>query len=95
MPSGPAGAALTSDRALRPAGAAGGREVVIGDGGFLYELEKRGYVKAGPWTPEASVQFPEAGEVTQDCLIIILINLHHIISAAYKIYITLPISTLR
>ena len=36
--------------------------VVIGDGGYVFELEKRGYVKAGPWTPEATVEFPEAGE---------------------------------
>ncbi|XP_076332406.1 betaine--homocysteine S-methyltransferase 1-like isoform X1 [Tachypleus tridentatus] len=34
--------------------------VVIGDGGFLIALEKRGYVKAGPWTPEACVENPEA-----------------------------------
>merc|ERR1712227_820738 len=33
---------------------------VIGDGGFVFELEKRGYVKAGPWTPEASVEHPDA-----------------------------------
>eukprot|EP00164_Ancoracysta_twista_P000374 GFYU01000512.1.p2 GENE.GFYU01000512.1~~GFYU01000512.1.p2 ORF type:complete len:434 (-),score=143.41 GFYU01000512.1:111-1301(-) len=33
---------------------------VIGDGGFVFALEKRGYVKAGPWTPEASVEHPEA-----------------------------------
>lgn len=36
-------------------------EVVIGDGGFVFALEKRGYVKAGPWTPEATVTHPEAG----------------------------------
>lgn len=36
--------------------------VVIGDGGFVFALEKRGYVKAGPWTPEASVEHPEAGK---------------------------------
>uniref|UniRef100_A0AAY4BQI7 Hcy-binding domain-containing protein n=1 Tax=Denticeps clupeoides TaxID=299321 RepID=A0AAY4BQI7_9TELE len=35
-------------------------EVVIGDGGFVFALEKRGYVKAGPWTPEAAVTHPEA-----------------------------------
>lgn len=35
-------------------------EVVIGDGGFVFALEKRGYVKAGPWTPEAVVEHPEA-----------------------------------
>ncbi|XP_022246003.1 betaine--homocysteine S-methyltransferase 1-like [Limulus polyphemus] len=34
--------------------------VVIGDGGFVFALEKRGYVKAGPWTPEASVENPDA-----------------------------------
>lgn len=35
-------------------------EVVIGDGGFVFALEKRGYVKAGPWTPEAVIEYPEA-----------------------------------
>uniref|UniRef100_A0A3Q3GQE6 Betaine-homocysteine methyltransferase n=1 Tax=Kryptolebias marmoratus TaxID=37003 RepID=A0A3Q3GQE6_KRYMA len=35
-------------------------EVVIGDGGFVIALEKRGYVKAGPWTPEAAAEYPEA-----------------------------------
>lgn len=35
-------------------------EVVIGDGGFVIALEKRGYVKAGPWTPEAAIEHPEA-----------------------------------
>ncbi|MDK2413438.1 homocysteine S-methyltransferase family protein, partial [Aphanizomenon sp. 202] len=34
--------------------------VVIGDGGFVFALEKRGYVKAGPWTPEATIEHPEA-----------------------------------
>jgi len=33
---------------------------VLGDGGFVFELEKRGYVKAGPWTPEANCENPEA-----------------------------------
>merc|ERR1711875_195038 len=33
---------------------------VIGDGGFVFALEKRGYVKAGPWTPESAVENPEA-----------------------------------
>jgi len=32
---------------------------VIGDGGFIFALEKRGYVKAGPWTPEATVEHPD------------------------------------
>lgn len=35
-------------------------EVIIGDGGYVFALEKRGYVKAGPWTPEATVEYPEA-----------------------------------
>ncbi|XP_065188464.1 betaine--homocysteine S-methyltransferase 1-like [Sycon ciliatum] len=34
--------------------------VVIGDGGFVFELEKRGFCKAGPWTPEATIENPEA-----------------------------------
>lgn len=35
---------------------------VIGDGGFVFALEKRGYVKAGPWTPEVVMEQPEAVE---------------------------------
>ena len=34
--------------------------VVLGDGGYLLELEKRGYVRAGPFTPEVSITHPEA-----------------------------------
>ncbi len=34
--------------------------VVLGDGGYLLELEKRGYVQAGPFTPEVSITNPEA-----------------------------------
>lgn len=34
--------------------------VVVGDGGYVVALEKRGYVKAGPWTPECVVEHPEA-----------------------------------
>lgn len=37
-------------------------EVVIGDGGFVFALEKRGYVRAGPWTPEVNVEYPSAGK---------------------------------
>jgi len=36
------------------------RGPVIGDGGFVFALEKRGYVEAGPWTPEAVIEHPEA-----------------------------------
>ncbi|XP_071539803.1 betaine--homocysteine S-methyltransferase 1-like [Panulirus ornatus] len=34
--------------------------VVIGDGGFVMGLEKRGYVNSATWTPEATVEHPEA-----------------------------------
>jgi betaine-homocysteine S-methyltransferase len=34
--------------------------VVLGDGGYLLELEKRGYVQAGPFTPEVSITDPDA-----------------------------------
>src|ERR1043166_10192706 len=34
--------------------------VVLGDGGYLLELEKRGYVQAGPFTPEVSLTHPSA-----------------------------------
>lgn len=40
-------------------------EVVVGDGSFLLTLEKRGYVKAGLWTPEAVVDHPDAGQWRQ------------------------------
>jgi betaine-homocysteine S-methyltransferase len=33
---------------------------VLGDGGYLLELEKRGWVRAGPFTPEVALQHPEA-----------------------------------
>ncbi len=35
---------------------------VIGDGSYVFSLEKRGYLKAGPWTPEAVIEYPDAGE---------------------------------
>ncbi|XP_078381086.1 betaine--homocysteine S-methyltransferase 1-like isoform X1 [Oculina patagonica] len=35
-------------------------EVVIGDGGFLHALERRGYLKAGVYTPECTVEHPDA-----------------------------------
>lgn len=34
--------------------------VVLGDGGYLLELERRGYVQAGPFVPEVSITAPEA-----------------------------------
>jgi betaine-homocysteine S-methyltransferase len=36
------------------------RGVVLGDGGYLLELERRGYVQSGPYTPEVSIRHPEA-----------------------------------
>jgi betaine-homocysteine S-methyltransferase len=33
---------------------------VLGDGGYLLELEKRGWVRAGPFTPEVALLHPEA-----------------------------------
>lgn len=33
---------------------------VIGDGSMCMTLEKRGYCRAGPWTPEAVVEYPDA-----------------------------------
>lgn len=33
---------------------------VLGDGGYLLELEKRGWVQAGPFTPEVVLTHPEA-----------------------------------
>jgi betaine-homocysteine S-methyltransferase len=34
--------------------------VVLGDGGALFELERRGYLSAGPFTPEVVLDNPEA-----------------------------------
>ena len=33
---------------------------VLGDGGYLLELEKRGRVRAGPFTPEVALENPES-----------------------------------
>src|SRR5579859_369713 len=33
---------------------------VLGDGGYLLELEKRGWVRAGPFTPEVALIYPNA-----------------------------------
>lgn len=34
--------------------------VVLGDGGYILELEHRGYVQAGPFTPEVVAEHPDA-----------------------------------
>lgn len=36
------------------------KDIVLGDGGALFELERRGYVSAGPFTPEVCIEHPEA-----------------------------------
>ncbi len=36
------------------------QDVVLGDGGYLLALEKRGYVQAGPFTPEVTIEHPNA-----------------------------------
>ena len=37
-----------------------GQGVVLGDGGYLLALERRGYVQAGPFTPEVTIEHPNA-----------------------------------
>jgi len=34
--------------------------VVLGDGGYIVELERRGYVITGAFTPEVVLDYPEA-----------------------------------
>jgi betaine-homocysteine S-methyltransferase len=34
--------------------------IVIGDGGTIFELERRGYVSAGPFTPQVVLEHPDA-----------------------------------
>src|SRR5438552_18808791 len=34
--------------------------VVLGAEGYLFELERRGYLKSGPFVPEVVLDFPEA-----------------------------------
>lgn len=35
-------------------------DVVLGDGGSIFEMERRGYIQAGPFTPEVVLEAPEA-----------------------------------
>ncbi len=35
-------------------------DVVIGAEGYVFELERRGYIKAGPYVPEVVLDYPEA-----------------------------------
>src|SRR4030095_13351937 len=34
--------------------------VVLGAEGYLFELERRGYLKAGAYVPEAVIEYPQA-----------------------------------
>jgi betaine-homocysteine S-methyltransferase len=34
--------------------------IVVGGEGYVFELERRGYIKAGPYVPEVVLDFPEA-----------------------------------
>jgi betaine-homocysteine S-methyltransferase len=36
------------------------QDVVVGAEGYLFELERRGYVRSGPFVPEVVLDFPEA-----------------------------------
>ena len=36
---------------------------IVGDGSYVWTLEKRGYVRAGPYTPECIVEHPYAGTI--------------------------------
>lgn len=35
-------------------------DVVLGDGGAIFELERRGYISAGPFTPQVVIEVPDA-----------------------------------
>lgn len=37
-----------------------GENPVIGDGGTIFELERRGYISAGPFTPQVVLEHPDA-----------------------------------
>lgn len=36
------------------------KDIVLGAEGYVFELEKRGYIKAGPYVPEVVLDFPDA-----------------------------------
>merc|ERR1712172_224337 len=35
-------------------------EVILGDGSYIFTLERRGYATAGMWTPESAAEHPDA-----------------------------------
>ena len=57
---------------------------VLGDGGYLLELEKRGYVRGGPFTPEVSLTHPEA-----------LLQPRNNLRSLFHLRRTVPVLTLR
>ena len=36
------------------------RDVVLGAEGYLFELERRGYLQSGPFVPEVVLDYPDA-----------------------------------
>ena len=34
--------------------------MILGDGSYIFTLERRGYAKAGMWTPESAAEHPDA-----------------------------------
>ncbi|CAB3980175.1 betaine--homocysteine S-methyltransferase 1, partial [Paramuricea clavata] len=41
-------------------------EILIGDGGYITEMERRGYATGGEWTPEVNVEHPHAGLLNRE-----------------------------
>ena len=41
---------------------------IIGDGSYVHVLEKRGYVMGGSYTPEAVLEYPDAGKCVFVCV---------------------------
>jgi betaine-homocysteine S-methyltransferase len=40
-------------------------DIVLGDGGAIFELERRGYISAGPFTPQVVIEHPESVQQLQ------------------------------
>ena len=53
--------------------------VVIGDGGYVTIMEKRGYARIGVWTPEATVEHPEAGMLNNEYTCSVAVCERHIL----------------
>lgn len=57
--------------------------MVVGDGGVVFALERRGYVNGGIWTPEVVMEHPEAGKLSGDGILSPLVNVAEIIWSTY------------